>query len=226
MIFGCLGKYIGPLLSHGPKPLIFNGSQPSNCPHRQLCAAAHFRSFVGGGSWTHRLDNTFPDWSGDRKSLHTGSMVCGPFYEKAPLPILCPTAGPQFGNICRPAIWRYSGRRRGHPTHHPTAGSSHCHCCSTHVPAFGPGEIVDSLNEAILTFSFPSSRFAKRTACFTASRPEYSMRFFLCQTASFPSPAPGAAYCAPGSRPAASAAFPSPPVPPAWVRAWAHRISR
>ena len=212
-----------PSLTHVPEPLILNGFRPSNCPHRRPYAAAHFQSFAAGGPWLHRSDNTFPDWSGDRKSLRTGSMVCGPSYEKAPLLIPCPVAGPQFGNIYRSAIWKYSGRRRGHPSHRPAAGNSRCHDCSTHAPIFESIEIAGSLNVVNLTFNFPFSRFAKkRAACLRCRPPSRIIQLVPSSSA----PVPGAAYCVPGNRPAASSAFPSPPVPPAWVQAWAHRISR
>ena len=148
-------------MSHGLKPFICNGFQPPNCPHWQLCAAVHFRSFASDGFWPHRSGNTFPDWSEDKRSLHTGSTTCGPFYEKVRHPILCPAAVPQPESICRPAIGKCSGRRCRHPIHRPTVGNSHCHYCSTHALAFEPGEIVDSLNVVNLTFSFPFSKICK-----------------------------------------------------------------
>ena len=156
------GNYISPLPSPGLKPLICNGFHRSNCPRWRPCAAARFQSFAADGFWPHRPDNTFPDWSGDRKLLRTGSKICRPSYKKAPFPIPYPAAGPQFGNICRPTIWKCFGRRCGRPIHHPRADNFHCRCCSTHVPVFEPGEIVGNPNGVNLTFRYPFSRFVKK----------------------------------------------------------------
>ena len=207
----------------GLKPLICNGFQPPNCPRRQFCAAVRFRSFVADGSWLHRLDNIFPDWSEDRKSFHTSNRVYVPFYEKALSPIPCPVAGPQPESICRSAIGKCFGRRCAHPSHRPTADNSHCRCCSTHVPAFEPGEIVGSLNEIILTFSFPFSRFAKKRAvCFRRRPPMEFIRLDLSSASS----APSVACRAPESTPGASSASPFLPIPPASAPAWGHQICR
>lgn len=149
----------------------------------------------------------------------TDSMICGSFYEKAPLPILCPAVGPQCGNICRPVIWKYSVRRHGHPIHRPAADNSHCRCCSIHVPAFESGEIVDSLNGANLTFRYPFSRFVKKGDLLSAQTTHEIIHLALSSASSAPVPV----CCAHDNTLCVSVASPSPPVPPASVPAWGYR---
>ena len=165
-------------------PLICNGLKPSNCPRWQLCAAAHFRPFASCGFWPRKPDNTFPGWSGDKISPHTGSMISWLFYEAAPLPVPCLTAGQLPGNICRSTIGKCSGRRCGHPIHRPATDNSRCRYCSTHAPIAEQCETVDSLNAVSnLSFSFLSQNLLrKRAVCFLAQTApwNYSACAFFC----------------------------------------------